>query len=182
MHETTQQLALDLPIPPARTPTIPDWSMVVAPNARMALDGVYTAGKWDRRRGGLDVVSSRVLAAVLRHYAEAGSPPITSRLAATLSMPDSAIDESLRRLAQHDLLLLNRDTGAIEGAYPFTEKVTGHSVTFRRMSRTISTMCAIDALGAGAMCREDVTIRSACGLCRTTIIGQVESAVWRLGM
>jgi hypothetical protein len=33
-------------------------------------------------------------------------------------------------------------------------------------------MCAIDALGAGAMCRDDTTIRSACGACGAVIVAR----------
>jgi Alkylmercury lyase len=67
-------------------------------------------------------------------------------------------------------VILERDGATIRGAYPFTQSATGHSLTFVRRERTLNTMCAIDALGAGAMCREDTMIRSGCHLCGVPVI------------
>jgi len=166
---------------PERAPTIPDWSVVTAPRAREALEDVYAAAKWDRRRGGLDLDPARILAALLRQYAEFGRPPSPIELAAAVGLSESSVRGCLDHLARHDLVLLDRNTGAIQGAYPFTETATGHSVTFTRTNRTLATMCAIDALGAGAMCREDVTIRSACGFCAAPIEGHTDARGMVLG-
>ena len=67
-------------------------------------------------------------------------------------------------------MILERDGATIRGAYPFTQSATRHSVTFVRRERTLNTMCAIDALGAGVMCREDTMIRSGCHLCGVPVI------------
>lgn len=156
---------------PERAPTIPDWSVVTQPRARAALKDVYAAANWDRRGEALDLGSARILAALLRQYAEFGRPPSRTELAAAVGLTESSVIGCLERLARHDLILLDRTTGTIQGAYPFTQATTGHSITLITTNRTIATMCAIDALGAGAMCREDVTIRSACSFCAAPIEG-----------
>ena len=115
-----------------------------------------------------------MLAAVLRQYAERGRPPSLQEISASLDISQQAVSESLLRLHRHDLILLDPNNRLILGAYPFTEKATGHSITIQRTGRTLSTMCAVDALGAGAMCRENVTIHSNCRLCGKPIAGQVE--------
>lgn len=164
-----------------RIPTIPDWSVVISRRARAALKDVYLAARWDWRQAGLDPGTARILAIVLRRYADLGRPPLLAELASAAGAPATLISDSLRRLHAHDLILLDPETGAIQGAYPFTQKATGHSVMFRRTGRVVTTMCAIDALGAGAMCREDVVIHSACHLCGTPIVGQVNDRGMVLG-
>lgn len=173
MHGNVPSKGLRMDVPPGRIPMIPDWSVVTATRSRQALEDVYVAGKWDRRNG-LGASSAHVLATVLRQYAELGRPPSLGEIASTVRASEGRVSGVLRHLQRHDLLLLDRETGVIQGAYPFTEKATGHSVTIRRTARTLATMCAIDALGAGAMCREDTTIHSACRSCGTPIIGRVQ--------
>jgi hypothetical protein len=80
------------------------------------------------------------------------------------------VREHLTRLRSRDLVLLDSTGERILGAYPFTEAATGHTVTFEGTGRTLATMCAIDALGAGAMCRDDVMIRSACRTCGGDVV------------
>lgn len=163
----------DGPAIPSRVQRIPDRSVVTALQAREALEALFIAGKWERCNRGLDLSSAQVLATILRQYAELGRPPSLKELAAAVGAAEAKIDGLLRQLHRRDLIVLDATTGAIEGAYPFTQKSSGHSVTLRRTGRTLATMCAIDALGAGAMCREDAAIRSACRLCGTQIAGAV---------
>jgi hypothetical protein len=85
-------------------------------------------------------------------------------------LSEPVVRDHLVRLRELDLILLDSSRWAILGAYPFTEADTGHSVTFDESGKTLATMCAIDALGAGAMCRQDVTIRSACRSCGSPVI------------
>jgi mercury(II) reductase len=55
------------------------------------------------------------------------------------------------------------DGDKIVGAYPFTDGDTGHRVTLN--GRVINAMCAVDALGIGAMTERDITIASRCRHC-----------------
>ena len=151
-------------------PTIPDWSVVTEPAARRAIEGILAAGHYDSRFGGLGADTANVLAQILRLYVQLGRAPTVQEIAAQARMSESAVRDHLVRLGERDLILLDPARSAILGAYPFTEAATGHSVTFARTGSTLATMCAIDALGAGAMCREDVTIRSACRACESPVI------------
>src|SRR5258708_24671922 len=157
----------------ARVPTIPDWSIVTSDGAKRALEDIFKAGRWDGRLGGIDPYSAGVLAAVLRLYAANGRPPSVPELVAQVPMAEMAMTELLDRLASHDLVLLGPDRTSLLGAYPFIERVTGHAVTFERTGKTLNTMCAIDALGAGAMCRDNLSIRSTCRFCDHDIIADI---------
>jgi hypothetical protein len=163
------------------TPVVPDWAVVSAPRARRAIEGIVAAGHYDSRFGELDSPASLVLAHILRLYARRGRAPAVGELAAAAALPESSIKEQLILLRARDLVLLNPTGEAILGAYPFSEAVTGHSVTFEGTGHTLATMCAIDALGAGAMCRDDVTIRSACGTCGGDIVALTSDRGMTLG-
>lgn len=156
------------------TPTVPDWSVVTAPVARQALEGILAAGHYDSRFGNLDPAAARVLACVLRLYASLGRAPTMPEVAVAAGMPAPAVARELALLRERDLVLLDAKGGAIVGAYPFTEAVTGHRVTYAGTGRTLAAMCAIDALGAGAMCRDDATVRSACGSCGAVVAARTD--------
>ena len=156
-----------------RTPVIPDWSVVTSAAARKALEDILIAGRWDWRLDGIDAQSARVLATVLRLYVRYSRPPLLSEVAESARMSETLAKQLLRRLAGHDHVLLAADQTSICGAYPFTEKVTGHAVVFERSGKRLNTMCAVDALGASAMCREDLSIHSTCRFCGNDIVGRV---------
>jgi hypothetical protein len=157
-----------------RTPVIPDWSVVTSPMARKALKDLLVVGRWGRRFARIDPQSARVLAAVLRLYARHGRPPPLAKVATNLGISGMVLQEAIDHLARHDLVLLAPDQTSVCGAYPFTEKVTGHTVTFQKTARTLNTMCAIDALGAGAMCRANLSIRSRCRFCGNDLVARIE--------
>jgi hypothetical protein len=75
---------------------------------------------------------------------------------------------TLRRLQARDVVVLDESGRAITGAYPFTERTTRHRV--RLKAHRLNAMCAIDALGVGAMYGEDVDIESACHQCGRPIV------------
>ena len=64
------------------------------------------------------------------------------------------------------------DNGKVTGSYPITSNPTGHRV--RVGNQTINAMCAIDALGIGAMYDQDVRIQLSCRNCSTEI--QIDTA------
>ncbi len=65
------------------------------------------------------------------------------------------------------MVVVDRDGATLTGAYPFTDARTEHRM--RLGQAVLHAMCAIDALGAGAMLGTDVAIESACRSCGTPI-------------
>jgi hypothetical protein len=153
----------------ARFPEIPDWDAVETASAREAVEGVLDAGWNSKGFEGLSLTTAWVLAILLRLYADSGKPPSYKDLAAHTGISEDRILLEINDLRRRDLVILYEKDGAIKGAYPFTEEVTGHTVTFVRTQLTLNTMCFVDALGAAAMCREDALVRSACRLCGISV-------------
>jgi alkylmercury lyase len=140
---------------------IPDWSDVQSPAARAALGAAFDAfigRKWH----GLDETDDCVRRAVLDLYPATGKGPGLREIALITGLAVERVAGSLRRLADRDLLVLDAD-GRIVRAYPFSDSDTGHRVELAVVS--IAAMCAIDALGTGAMLAQDTAIRSSCRLC-----------------
>lgn len=71
----------------------------------------------------------------------------------------------LSELEGYDLLGVAQ--GAISYAYPFTARRTAHRVTLH--SQMLHALCAIDALGVGAMYGADAVIESSCRTCGAAI-------------
>ena len=142
----------------------PDWSAAKSPAAKEALGGRAAArpGLIDKWLHALAPDEDRVWRAVLECYAVLGRPPLTAEISHQANLPESAVLQLLQQLEQRDLLARGPD-GAIRYAYPFTEVMTGHHVTLGR--HVLNALCAIDALGTGAMYESDVSIQSACALC-----------------
>ncbi len=158
--------------PPMRLPVVPDRSLLTAQAAAQAVKGILAAGKHAKRFGGLDVHGARVLATLLRLYAELGEPPSTAWVADSAGPPEEETGRLLVELFHRDLALQGEGL-AVRGAYPFTQAVTGHSVTFLRTGRSLNTMCIIDALGAGALCRDATVVRSSCRECGISVLVRV---------
>ena len=104
---------------------------------------------------------------VLDLYGREGRAPSKAALAADTGMDAASVSMALARLRSRDILVLDADTGEITGAYPFTDNETGHRV--RLGAHVLNAMCAIDALGAGAMYGRDVAIESTCRRCAAPV-------------
>ena len=81
-------------------------------------------------------------------------------------MAPDVLGALIGKLESRDMVVLGPG-GSITGAYPFTDRDTGHRV--RLGDRLLNAMCAIDALGAGAMGHADATIDSTCPACGEAI-------------
>lgn len=143
----------------------PDWSVVTAPAVATALKGRTAAretvvNKWAYA---LEEAEDLMWRTVLRLYAKKGRPPGNAEISGQVGMTVGEVEALLRRLQSHDLVGLDAATGAIRHAYPFTEAATGHRVELA--GRTFNALCAVDALGVGAMYQCDVAIASPCRLC-----------------
>lgn len=80
-------------------------------------------------------------------------------------MSAAAVQALLDELGTRDLVVL--DGRRIIGAYPFTDAETGHRVTWD--GHAANAMCAVDALGIGAMLGHETAIASRCRHCGAPI-------------
>ncbi|MGH7461678.1 MAG: organomercurial lyase [Longimicrobiales bacterium] len=142
----------------------PDWSKITLPKARAVLQRRLAAhpsgvNGW----AGLDEVEDRALTAILRYFANRGRGPSMEDVARASSQPLDAVRQALGTLRVRDLVVLEESGASILAAYPFAAYATGHRVTLH--GRTVDSLCAIDALGTGAMCGTDTAVSSACAHC-----------------
>jgi mercury(II) reductase len=145
--------------------TFPDWSVVSSPVVKDALLAMVGSDHVLNRWSGYDPATDVVRVALLQLYAEHGRAPTLGALAERAALTELAIEPLLDDLSRRDLIVL--DGEKIVGVYPFTDRDTGHRVTLE--SRALNAMCAVDALGIGAMTDSDVTISSRCRFCGTPI-------------
>ena len=156
-----------LEIPLLSGATFPDWSVVTSENVRASLNATLGVLRMAKKWPGMGADEERVRVAVLTHYAEAGNAPSHGRLAEITGFEPDQIVRLLRKLEERDLVVLNKDNQDVIGAYPFTEGNTGHRI--RLGGKTLNAMCAVDALGAGAMVSVDAVIDSTCRQCERAI-------------
>ncbi len=147
--------------------TFPNWSVVTSETVREALDSILEVFGVEERWSGLEDAEDRVRRAILDHYGQTGHAPSIAQLSKSTGTAPDEIGDVLRKLKARDMVVLDQSGETITGAYPFTERDTGHRVCLG--DRVLNAMCAIDALGAGAMYDKDVTIDSTCPACGTAI-------------
>ncbi|MBL8544839.1 MAG: alkylmercury lyase family protein [Hyphomonadaceae bacterium] len=145
--------------------TFPDWSVVTSPTVRDALQTMVSSGHVLERWSGYEAAADRVRVALLQLYVELGQAPTTDVLAQRAGLSEESVRPLLKELRRRDLAILDGDT--ITGAYPFTERDTGHRVTLD--ARTLKAMCAVDALGVGDMTGRDIAVESRCRHCGTPV-------------
>ena len=141
----------------------PDWSAVESRTLRGALGTMLGASDMTRRWSGIAEPEDRVHRAVLDHYAETGYPPSVARLTAATGLEPEDVRQLLGTLAARDMIALGVSDVTITGAAPFTESDSPHRVHMG--GHEINATSAVDALGAGIMCRRDVQIASRCPAC-----------------
>ncbi|GLS36653.1 hypothetical protein GCM10010869_22440 [Mesorhizobium tianshanense] len=145
--------------------TFPAWSVVSSPAVKEALLAMVGSDHVLNRWSGYDPATDRVRVALLQLYAEDGRAPSIGALAERAGLSGTAIRPLLQELRRRDLIVL--DGEQIVGAYPFADQDTGHQVTLD--GRELNAMCAVDALGIGAMTGRDITIVSCCRRCGAPI-------------
>jgi hypothetical protein len=146
---------------------MPDWSMVTAEGARRALEAIGELEGLLDRFSNIEPIEDDVWRLVLEGYGEVGRALTVAEIVGRTGLDAEGIRGVLRRLRERDLIVLDAPGNSITGAYPFTDIATPHGVLLR--GHVINAMCAIDALGAGAMYGEDVEIGSACHQCGRAI-------------
>jgi mercuric reductase len=148
-----------------QTVTFPDWSVVSSPAVREALQTMVSSDHVLHRWSGYDPITDRVRIALLQLYIEHGRAPAPGTLAERTGLSESAIRPQLEELRRRDLIILEGER--IVGAYPFSDRETGHRVTLGELM--VNAMCAVDALGIGAMTDRDISIASHCRHCGAPI-------------
>ncbi|ORE97019.1 MULTISPECIES: alkylmercury lyase family protein [Aurantimonadaceae] len=146
----------------------PDWSVVTSKIARDALCA-RSASRSSLVEGwavALDSSEDRAWQRVLALFVELGRAPSIAEIAADTGLEEETAKSILKHLQSRDLLRLGENGGIID-AYPFTERATGHVVKLG--CHKLNALCAIDALGAGAMCGRDVAVESTCRACGMAI-------------
>ncbi|MBI1986018.1 MAG: hypothetical protein HYS64_04950 [Rhodospirillales bacterium] len=145
----------------------PDWRAVSAPNAKDALMAILSAGERLERWEGYGEEEDHVRRAIIKGLANLSHAPDTAWLAMSTGVDRGRVAELVERLVSRDLVVRDKSTGDVVGAYPLTTQATEHRVTLPQ--GTVHAMCAVDALGAGAMFGADVTIESRCRGCGAAI-------------
>ncbi len=141
----------------------PDWSCITSPVARAALEAVYRIERVERRWAGLGEDGERVRRAVLEAFLTTGHAPSLGELGEITGFDADSLRDLLADLMGRDIVVADGHHDVIGGAYPFVERSRGHRLRINGVA--INAMCAIDALGAGAMCGADAVIDSACAHC-----------------
>ncbi|HSE77396.1 MAG TPA: alkylmercury lyase family protein [Alphaproteobacteria bacterium] len=142
---------------------MPDWSAITRSAAREALTALYEVLDWDNKLAGISPGEDCVWRAAVDQFVESGAGPVLDRIMRATGLSRDEVDAAVARLAQRDVLVVDESGAMIVGAYPFSVRPTGHIV--RVNDRALNAMCAVDALGVGAMYGRDVSIDSACRHC-----------------
>ncbi|MDE1933559.1 bifunctional organomercurial lyase/mercury(II) reductase MerBA [Bradyrhizobium sp.] len=145
--------------------TFPDWSVVTSPAVQDALAAMVGSDHVLDRWSGYDRATDRVRVELLNFFAKEGCAPTIAALAERAGSSEQALQPVLEELRRRDLVVL--DGGRITGAYPFTDRDTDHRVTIG--GTQVNAMCAVDALGIGAMTGRDAAISSRCRHCGASI-------------
>lgn len=141
----------------------PEWTAVTSPTAAAALRAILSSFDLAHRWGLYGEEEDCVRRAVIEGLAELDRPPDTAWLAARTGLAQDGVAPLLDQLMSRDLVVRDKDSNAIVGAYPLTTRSAEHRVRFA--NRVVQAMCAVDALGTGAMFRTDVAIESRCRAC-----------------
>ncbi len=147
--------------------TIPDWSVVTSETVREALGAIFETCDWEERWAGLDNAQDRTWRAILEAYPRTGHAPSINELALSTGFAPDQVRDLIAKLKARDMVVLDQDGTTLAGAYPFIDRATEHRMKFGEAA--LHAMCAIDALGTGAMLGTDVVIESACRSCGTPI-------------
>lgn len=143
---------------------MPDWSLVTDPTAREALAASMAVAGRAQRWSSLTAVEDRVWQAILLGLAHVGHAPDPAKLSAATGQDGATVTSVLHALRTRDLVVLDAEGVAVTAAYPFCTWVTGHRILLEERA-AVHSLCAIDALGAGAMLRRDTIIESTCRGC-----------------
>lgn len=147
---------------------MPDWSLVADPVGRDALAASMEAAGRAEKWSGLDAAEDTVWQAILRTLARGSPAPHAAGLATATGLPEAAVCAILSSLRRRDLVVLDADGTGVTAAYPFCTWTTGHRVALAGWGE-VESLCAIDALGTGAMLGCEAVVTSRCAECGNPI-------------
>lgn len=109
------------------------------------------------------VVRSNVYDYVMRE----GLPPTVAETSSALGRTSDEVRSSFQRLSDGHILVLQKGSGEILMANPFSAVPTPFLV--KAGSRSYYANCIWDAMGIPAMLKQDATIEASCGCCSTAM-------------
>ncbi len=121
----------------------------------------------------MDAEQERIaLDKVVRHYVydyvmREGLPPTIAETSSALSRSWDEIRASFQRLADGHILVLQKQSGEILMANPFSAVPTPFLV--KAGDRSYYGNCIWDAMGIPAMLKQDAIIEASCGCCSTAM-------------
>ncbi len=136
----------------------PDWSVVTLAAADDALRArsASRTSLIDCWLVVLNPAEDLVWRSALMLFADCERAPRADEIAADTGLGVESVRRIVVTLQHHDLVRLS-DTGEdIITAYPFMDRPTGHTVALG--ARRMNALCAVDALGAAAMYRQDAVV------------------------
>jgi hypothetical protein len=110
-----------------------------------------------------NVVRNHVYDYVIRE----GLPPTIAETSSTLSRSSDEIRSSFQRLADGHILVLQKGSGEVLMANPFSGVPTPFLV--KAGGRSYYGNCIWDAMGIPAMLKQDAVIEASCGCCSTAM-------------
>lgn len=145
----------------------PDWSIVTSEVVGDTLEALFETCNWSERWAGLSEAEDGMRRLVLETFARSGRAPLKHELVLTTGLAPEQVQDLLVKLSDRDMVVVNADNSEIIGAYPFVERQTEHRLKLD--DTALYAMCAIDALGTGAMLGMDIKVVSACRYCHTPV-------------
>jgi alkylmercury lyase len=147
----------------------PDWSVVKSAVVRGALKARDARRPGLARAWGAGLAATQDLAwrRTLELFCALGRPPLVAEIGRDLRLDEEETRGLIRELEERDLVGLDETAPAIGYAYPLTARKTEHRV--RVAAHLLHALCAVDALGVGAIYGTDVLVESSCRRCRTAV-------------
>jgi hypothetical protein len=112
-------------------------------------------------------LDKEVRARVYDHVMREGLPPTMAETSSALARPPDEVRDSFQRLADGHVLVLQKGSGEILMANPFSAVPTPFLV--KAGGRSYYGNCIWDAMGIPAMLGRDAVIEASCGCCSTAM-------------
>lgn len=123
--------------------------------------------------GSMNDFDKKVFTAVYDSLLEKCHTPLAAELAQGLSSSEEEVKKSFRRLAEEHYFLLQKRSGEVLMAFPFSAVPTSYLVAAG--NRSWHANCAWDALGIIKVIEADARIKTSCPCCGEAMTLRVEN-------